>query len=68
MVFNKNLLEYLGVDENCDLEIGALDELTKKGEVMLYKHEGLWECVDSSRDLIHLNKLWNEKKAFWKVW
>ena len=68
MVFNKNLLEYLGVDENCDLEIGALDELTKKGEVMLYKHEGLWECVDSNRDLIHLNKLWNEKKAFWKVW
>jgi len=68
MVFNKNLLSYLSVDENCDLEIGVIDELAEKGEVMLYKHEGLWECVDSSRDLIHLNKLWNEKRAFWKVW
>jgi len=68
MVFNKNLLSYLSVDENCDLEIGVIDELAEKGEVMLYKHEGLWECVDSGRDLIHLNKLWSEKKAFWKVW
>jgi len=68
MVFNRNLLEHLTRDENCDLETGAISELTKAGEVMVYKHNGQWECMDHERDVIHLNKLWNEENAFWKVW
>lgn len=68
MVFNKNLLDYLTVDDNCDYEFGALETLTKEGEVMVFKHEGHWECVDHDRDLVHLNYLWNNNKAFWKVW
>jgi len=68
MVFNKKLLDYLSVDENCDFEIGPLEKLANEGEVMVYKHSGKWECVDHGRDLVQLNKLWNENKAFWKVW
>ena len=68
MVFNKELLEYLTEDEDCDFEIGPLDILTERREIMVYKHEGLWECVDHARDITYLNKLWNENKAFWKVW
>ena len=68
MVFNKNLLDYLSVDEECDLEIGPFKELAKKQEIMVYKHSGLWECVDTERDLIHLNKLWESGNAFWKKW
>ena len=66
MVFNKNLLDYLSNDENCDFEFNALEKLASNGEVMVYRHSGSWECVDHDRDLIHLNKLWNEGKAFWK--
>lgn len=68
MVFNNNLLEYLTEDEGCDFEFNALEKLASIGEVMVFKHSGHWECVDHDRDLIHLNKLWNENKAFWKVW
>jgi glucose-1-phosphate cytidylyltransferase len=68
MVFNKGLLDYLTVDENCDLEYGPFEELAKNQEIMVYKHSGMWECVDTERDLIHLNKLWNEHKAFWEKW
>jgi glucose-1-phosphate cytidylyltransferase len=68
MVFNKNLLDYLTTDENCDFEFNALEKLAVLGEVMVYKHEGSWECMDNERDLVHLNKLWDEGKAFWKVW
>ena len=68
IIFNIELLDYLTPDENCDFEYGALEELTKKGEVMVYKHEGNWECMDHERDVQHLNKLWDTNKAFWKVW
>src|SRR3989344_245308 len=66
IVFNKKLLEYLTEDENCDLEYGVFEKLAKKGQIMVYKHTGKWECVDTDRDLKHLNKIWNEGKAFWK--
>ena len=68
MVFNKNLLDYLTTDENCDFESGPLEVLAKKNEVMVYKHEGQWECMDHERDVQHLNQLWNDGKAFWKKW
>ncbi len=68
MVFNKNLLKHLSTDENCDFEYGVIEKLTNDGQVMVYKHEGQWACMDHERDVINLNNLWNEKKAFWKLW
>ncbi len=68
MVFRNELLDYLTTDETCDLERGPLERLSMKGEVMVYKHKGLWECVDHERDLEHLNFLWKNNQAFWKVW
>ena len=68
MVFNERLLDFLSEDENCDLEFGAIEKLTKENEVMVYKHEGNWECMDHERDVVHLNKLWIKGSAFWKKW
>jgi len=68
MVFNYDFLDYLTTEESCDLERGVLDDLSTKGEVMVYKHEGKWECMDHERDITYLNQLWNSNKAFWKVW
>lgn len=65
MVFNKELFNYLTDDENCDFEFGVLDKLAQDKKVMVYKHTGNWECMDHERDVDHLNKLWNENKAFW---
>lgn len=68
MVFNIELLDYLTEDEHCDLEAGALEELARQGKVSVYKHDGLWACMDHERDVKYLNDLWNKGKAFWKVW
>lgn len=68
MVFNKGLLDYLSTDEKCDLEFEAFPRLVAKGEMMMYDHDGHWECVDTERDLNHLNKMWKEGLAFWKKW
>ena len=68
MVFNKSLLSYLNESKDCDFEFGALEKLTKEKEVMVYKHKGSWECMDHERDVAHLNQLWEDKNAFWKLW
>lgn len=68
MVFNRTMLDYLTTDEDCDFEFGALERLTRDGQVMTYKHDGFWECADTVRDIDHLNKLWSGGNAFWKVW
>ena len=68
MVFDKGMFDYLTEDEECDFEIGPLEEIAKAGEVMVYRHEGSWECMDHGRDVVHLNKLWKDSQAFWKVW
>jgi glucose-1-phosphate cytidylyltransferase len=67
-VFDKRLLNYLTTDENCDLEFGVFEKLAAEGELMVYKHPGQWECVDTERDYKHLNKIWDANEAFWKVW
>ena len=68
MVFEKKLMEYLSEDENCDFEFGALEMLAKEGEVMVYKHDGKWDCMDHERDVERLKNLWNSGNAFWKMW
>jgi glucose-1-phosphate cytidylyltransferase len=68
MVFNQELPARLTPDKDCDFEFGVLEDLAKEGQVMVYEHNGFWECVDTERDLNHLNKLWQENKATWKLW
>ena len=68
MVFNKELLNYLTTDDDCDLEYGVFEKLAKEGKLGVYKHEGLWSCMDTERDIGRLNDLWKQGKAFWKNW
>jgi len=68
MVFNNEMLDHLTTDEKCDFEHGALEQLSELSQVMVYKHQGNWECMDTERDFNNLNSLWNSGNSFWKVW
>lgn len=68
MVFNKDMLNYLNDSESCDFEFGPLENMAQDKEVMTFRHHGFWECADTVRDVSHLNRLWNEGKARWKLW
>jgi len=67
-VLNKNIMNYLTEDEDCDFEKGALEVIAGEGNLMVYEHKGNWECMDTLRDTEYLNKLWDNGKAFWKLW
>jgi len=45
-----------------------LETLAKEGQVMAYRHYGIWKCMDTLRDRTELENLWNSGKAEWKIW
>lgn len=49
-------------------EQGPLQRLAERGELAAYRHEGFWHPMDTMHDKSHLNKLWSEGRAPWKVW
>lgn len=67
-VFNKEFFEYLDLEETCVLEKSPLVDLAADGELMLYPHNGFWQCVDTYRELEILNEMWNKGDTPWKVW
>jgi len=67
-VFNKKFFDYLSDEDNCILEKEPLENLARDGELMVYPHDGFWQCVDTYRELETLNKLWMSTKPPWKVW
>ena len=50
------------------LELNPLQTLAKNGELTAYKHTGFWHCMDTLRDKIRLNELWDKNQAPWKIW
>ena len=67
-VLNRGVFDYLSDDDSCDFEIGALEEIARQGELMVYKHKGFWACMDTLRDMEYLNRLWSEGNTMWRVW
>jgi glucose-1-phosphate cytidylyltransferase len=66
-VFKRRFFEYLSADDACTLEGEPLARLARDGELMVFEHQGFWECMDTMRDLVLLRELW-AKGAPWKTW
>lgn len=49
-------------------EYYPLSTLAKEGQLQAYKHEGFWKCMDTLRDKMVLEEMWEAKKAKWKIW
>lgn len=66
MVMEPEIFEFL--KDDVMLEQKPMNEMTARGEVMAYKHEGFWQCMDTLRDKMKLEELWDSNSAPWKVW
>jgi glucose-1-phosphate cytidylyltransferase len=42
--------------------------LATSGELMAFEHEDFWQPMDTLRDKVYLEKLWESGHAPWKVW
>tara|TARA_Y100000385_G_scaffold285203_1_gene344712 strand:+ start:405 stop:1175 length:771 start_codon:yes stop_codon:yes gene_type:complete len=63
-IFNKEIFNYIEND-SIMLEREPLEKLSSKGELMAYKHEGYWQCMDTIREKEILENLWNSDNALW---
>jgi len=65
-VIQKEALSY--IKEDVMWEHDPMEMLTAEGKVCGYRHEGFWQCMDTSRDLRYLETLWTHNQAPWKTW
>lgn len=67
MVLDPGVLGYVKADQSI-LESDALEGLAADDQLMAYRHEGFWHCMDTLRDRRQLEQLWESDRVPWKVW
>lgn len=69
IVFERAVFDYLrpGSDATI-LEQETLRQLARDGELKAFRHDGFFFAMDTYREYLHLNEVWNSGKAPWKVW
>ena len=66
-VLEPEVFDYIEGDQT-QWEKEPMERLAKEGQLMAYKHEGFWQCMDTLRDKVLLESLWQKGKAPWKTW
>ncbi len=67
MVLDPGIMDYIEGDDTI-FEKDPLERLASEGQLMAYKHDGFWQCMDTIRDKELLERLWKEGNAPWNVW
>ncbi len=66
-VLSPRVLEYVDGD-NAVWEREALERLAKDRQLAAYRHTGFWQPMDTLRDKVLLDELWQSGRAPWKAW
>ena len=65
-VFKKEIFTYL--NDNSVLEEDPLKNLANVNELSAFEHNGFWQPMDTHREFLLLNEMWESKNAHWKNW
>ena len=66
-VLNPEVFDYIK-NNSTVWEKEPMEKLTKDGQLSAYKHRGFYQPMDTISDKNHLEKLWQNNQASWKVW
>ncbi len=66
-VLEPGVLDYVEGDSTI-WERDPLERMARDGNLSAYRHHGFWQPMDTLRDKIKLEELWQSGKAPWKVW
>lgn len=65
-VCEPEVMNYI-LNDDTTFEKEPIENLAKEGQLVAYKHDGFWQCMDTVRDRNKLEELWL-KNPLWKVW
>ena len=65
-VLEPGIFDYIHGDVDWARE--PLEDLSAAGQLSGYCHSGFWQCMDTMRDRVLLNELWDSGAAPWKLW
>lgn len=65
MVFERSVVDRIAGDDTV-LERDVLEPLAREGQLMVWKHDGFWQCMDTLRDVRTLTALWQSGRAPWR--
>lgn len=68
MVLEPEIFNRIDKGDATVFERDVLEPLSAEGQLMSYKHEGFWQCMDTMQQKQMLEKLWNKNEAPWKSW
>lgn len=66
-VLEPRVLDYIDSDQT-QWEKQPLEQLAHEGQLMAYRHDSFWQCMDTLREKFILQKLWDSGNPPWKVW
>jgi glucose-1-phosphate cytidylyltransferase len=66
-VLNPRVLDLVSGDHTV-WEKEPMEHLAASGELAAWVHQGFWQPMDTLRDMMNLNALWDGEKAPWKLW
>ena len=66
-VLQPDVLECIDEDAT-SWESESLTKLAANGQLAAFEHRGFWRPMDTLRDKLHLEELWNSGNAPWKIW
>ncbi len=66
-VLQPDVLDLITHDQQA-WESEPLHELAGRGQLAAWKHDGFWQPMDTLRDKMQLEDLWQSGKAPWKIW
>ena len=61
------IFDYIAGDDT-QFEKEPLENVARDGQLMAYRHGGFWQCMDTLRDKVRLESLWESGQAPWKMW
>ena len=67
MICEPGIMNYLENDQTV-LERAPFEQLACEGQLMAYRHNGFWQCMDTQRDKQKLEELWENNAAPWRIW
>lgn len=66
-VIEPEALDYIDNDLTI-WEREPLETISREGQLVAYRHDGYWQCMDTLRDVQNLDYLWQTGQAPWKIW